>query len=98
MYPENTNLIHASKLSLLHDQEKGKIRETFVINQIQNQKIPIFYSQKGDFKINDYIFEVGGKSKNTRQIRGEEKANLLADDILIGEQSTIPLYLLGLLY
>ena len=98
MYPENTNLIHAANFSLAEDQEKGKIRETFIVNQIQNQKIPIFYSQKGDFKINDYIFEIGGKRKNTKQIQGIEKVFILADDILVGSQSTIPLYLFGLLY
>lgn len=98
MYPENTNFIHASKLSLLQDQEKGKIRETFVVNQIQNQGIPVFYSKKGDFKIQDYIFEVGGKHKNRKQIQGEEKAFLLADDVLTGTSSTIPLYFFGLMY
>ena len=98
MYPENTNLIYSANISLLQDQERGKVRETFVVNQIQNQEIPIFYSQKGDFKINDYIFEVGGKNKSTRQIRGEKNAFVLADDILVGSSSIIPLYLFGLLY
>ncbi|MCX6990516.1 MAG: AAA family ATPase [Chlamydiae bacterium] len=98
MYPDNTNLIYAASLSLLQDQERGKVRETFVVNQMQNQKNPIFFSQKGDFKINDVIFEVGGKSKSTAQIRGEEKAFILADDILVGSKSTIPLYLFGMLY
>jgi uncharacterized protein len=98
MYPENTNLIYAANISTLEDQERGKVRETYVVNQIQNQQIPIFYSQKGDFKIEDYIFEVGGKGKTTKQIQGEKKALLLSDDILVGSQSTIPLYLLGFLY
>lgn len=98
MYPENTNLIYSANISLLQDQERGKVRETFVVNQIQNQEVPIFYSQKGDFKINDCIFEVGGKNKSTRQIRGEKNAFVLADDILMGTPSTIPLYLFGLLY
>ncbi len=98
MYPENTNLIYAANIAVLQDQERGKVRETFVVNQIQNQEIPIFYSQKGDFKIKDYLFEVGGKNKSTKQIRGEKNAFVLADDILVGSQSTIPLYLLGLMY
>ncbi len=64
MYPENTNLIYVANLSLVKDQEKGKVRETFLVNQIQTQKIPIFYSTKGDFSINDVIVEVGGGRKN----------------------------------
>ena len=98
MYPENTNLIYAANLSLTQDQEKGKVRETFVINQIQNLNIPVFYSPKGDFKIKDYIFEVGGKNKNTTQLQGAEKSFVLADDLLIGSKKIIPLYLMGLLY
>lgn len=100
MYPDNTNLIYiyAAHLSLTKDLEKGKVREGFVVNQIQNTKTPIFYSAKGDFKVDDYIFEVGGKSKTGKQIQGEKNAFILADDILIGSKSTIPLYLFGLLY
>lgn len=98
MYPENTNLIHAAYLPLAQDQTKGKIRETFVVNQIQNAEIPIFYSNKGDFKIGENIFEVGGKNKNTKQIKGMNNAFILADDILVGSKNVIPLYLFGFLY
>ena len=80
------------------DQIKGKIRETFVVNQIQNVQLPIFYSKKGDFKIENYIFEIGGKNKTKKQIIGEENAFILADDILVGSKLVIPLYLFGFLY
>ncbi|NGX64022.1 MAG: hypothetical protein KR126chlam6_01446 [Candidatus Anoxychlamydiales bacterium] len=98
MYPDNSNLIHASYLPLAKDQIKGKIRETFVVNQIQNVQLPIFYSKKGDFKIENYIFEIGGKNKTKKQIIGEENAFILADDILVGSKLVIPLYLFGFLY
>ena len=98
MYPENTNLIYAAYLPLAQDQTKGKIRETFVVNQMQNMQIPIFYSNKGDFKIGETIFEVGGKNKNTKQIKEDKNAVILADDILVGTQNRIPLYLMGFLY
>jgi len=98
MYPENTNLIHAAYLPLAQDQTKGKIRETFVVNQVQNAEIPIFYSNKGDFKIGDYIFEIGGRGKNSKQIKRENNAYILADDILVGSKNVIPLYLFGFLY
>ena len=98
MLPENTNLIHAAYLPLAQDQTIGKIRETFFVNQIQNAQIPIFYSNRGDFKVGDTIFEIGGKNKNQKQIKHEEKAFIAADDILVGSQNTIPLYLLGFLY
>lgn len=98
MYPENTNLFSAAYLPLAQDQTKGKIRETFVVNQVQNAEISIFYSKKGDFKIGDSIFEIGGKGKNGKQIKGQSQAFILADDILIGSKNVIPLYLFGFLY
>jgi len=98
MYPENTNLIHAAYLPLAQDQTRGKVRETFIVNQVQNAEIPIFYSSKGDFKIGDSIFEVGGKGKNGKQIQRANHAFILADDILVGSKNVIPLYLFGFLY
>jgi predicted AAA+ superfamily ATPase len=98
MYPDNTNLIHAAYLPLAQDQTKGKMRETFVVNQLQNGGYPLFYSPVGDFKVGDCIFEVGGKGKNKKQIKNEKNAVILSDDILVGSQSVIPLYLFGFLY
>ncbi|NGX49189.1 MAG: hypothetical protein K940chlam5_00785 [Candidatus Anoxychlamydiales bacterium] len=98
MYPDNSNLIYASYLPLAQDQIKGKIRETFVVNQIQNMQIPIFYSQNGDFKVSNMIFEIGGKNKTRKQIYAEKNAFILADDIVVGAKGIIPLYLIGFLY
>ncbi len=98
MYPENSNLIYAAYLPLAEDQTKGKIRETFVVNQVQNAEQPIFYSKVGDFKIGDHIFEIGGKNKTNKQIRNEKSSFVLSDDIIVGSRDTIPLYLFGFLY
>lgn len=98
MYPDNTNLIHSAIVPLLEDQERGKIRETFVVNQVQSAQLPLFYSEQGDFKIKDCIIEVGGKGKTTKQIQKAKKSYVIADDILEGSQRIIPMYLLGFLY
>ena len=89
---------HAAYVPLAKDQEKGKIREVFLVNQIQNIGSPIFYSQKGDFLLGEYLVEVGGKGKTAKQEQGVEKAFVLADDILVGSRSVIPLYLFGFPY
>ncbi len=98
MYPDNTNLIYSVHAPLLEDQERGKIRETFVVNQIQNTGLPLFYSELGDFKVKDSILEVGGKSKTTKQIKKINNAYIIADDIVMGSEQVIPMYLLGFLY
>lgn len=98
MFPENTNLMFASYLPQTQDSVIGKVRETFVINQFQNAGINVFYSEIGDIEANNIIFEIGGKNKTLKQIKGLENGYILADDILVGNQRTIPLYLAGLLY
>lgn len=79
------------------DNALGKIRETFVINQLQNASQPIFYSQHGDFLVNDCVFEVGGKNKSFQQIKEVENGYVFADGIVTGFGNKIPLYLLGFL-
>ena len=45
-----------------------------------------------------YLFEVGGKSKNQKQIAGIENSFIAADDIEFGFENKIPLWLFGFLY
>ncbi len=60
---------------------------------------PTFFTKNGDFLVqNTYTFEVGGKSKNSRQIQNLEKAYLALDDIETGHRNSIPLWLFGFLY
>lgn len=98
MYPENTNLIYSSYLPLTQDKVIGKIRETFLVNQLQNADITVFYSENGDFKVNDLIFEVGGANKKTKQIKDIENSYIVSDGLLVGTHRQIPLHLLGFLY
>ncbi|MAZ77539.1 MAG: ATPase [Legionellaceae bacterium] len=97
MYPDNTNLIYAAYLAQPEDMLLGKVRETFAINQLQNSGLSVFYSEHGDFKIDDNVFEIGGKNKTTKQIKDQKNAYIFADDILIGTKNKIPLFMLGLL-
>ncbi len=98
MYPDNPNLMFAAYVAMAQDNTVGKVRETFVLNQMQNAGLQTFYSVKGDVVVNGYIFEIGGPSKKETQIRHEKNAYILADGILIGSKTQIPLYLAGFLY
>jgi len=54
---------------------------------------------KGDVLVdNTYLFEIGGKSKTKKQIGHVENAFTVNDDIEIGFQNSIPLWLFGFLY
>lgn len=94
IYLDNTNLIYA----LANDNANiGNIRETFFINQLR-VRYNVLASAIADFQINNYIFEVGGKHKNQKQITGVENAFLVKDDIEYGFLNTIPLWQFGLTY
>ncbi len=105
LYPEHSNLIYA-ELIIQQQEMAGTIRETFVMNQLKNVNLSIFYSDAGDFQIENprkpsespYIIEIGGRNKTLRQIKNQEKGYVFADSILIGLNRTIPLFLLGFLY
>lgn len=44
-------------------------------------------------------FEIGGKNKDKKQIKGNlDNAFIVKDDILYGNKKEIPLYLFGFLY
>lgn len=98
IYPDNTNLIYASHIvPIPEDSLMGKVRETFVLNHLQNKGIPVHYTDVGDFQTDSLLFEVGGKNKTLRQLKAQPNAKVLADGILLGDAKTIPLYLLGFL-
>jgi predicted AAA+ superfamily ATPase len=95
LYLDNTNLLYTIAP---HNIQIGHVRETFFANQLGYKHL-IEYTEKGDFKIDQTtIFEIGGKNKNKEQIIGLQNAFIAADDIEIGFQEKIPLWLFGFLY
>jgi hypothetical protein len=95
IFLNNTNLMFALAFN---QPEKGALREAFVFNQLVVTH-QVRQPKSGDFEVdNKYIFEVGGKSKTQRQIRGQENAFVLKDDMEFPVDNTIPLWLFGFLY
>jgi len=98
MYPENSNLIYSAALSQTPDQIKGKVRETFIMNQLKNSGHDVWYTDTGDYKVKEFVFEVGGKNKSFEQFKGNKNGYVVSDGILTGFKNKIPLYLFGFLY
>ncbi len=95
IYLDNPNLHY-----VLNPQQvnMGSIRESFFANQL-GQVCDIYLHRQTDFHIDNSIsIEVGGKHKGQDQIRGLENAYLALDDIEVGYENRVPLYLFGLLY
>lgn len=95
IYLHDPNIIYVLASDNL---EKGNVRETFFFNQV-NVTNKITSSKNADFLVNDqYTFEVGGKTKSSKQISGIADAYIVKDDIEIGFDNKIPLWLFGFLY
>ncbi|MEA1916589.1 MAG: hypothetical protein U9N42_03555 [Campylobacterota bacterium] len=89
----NTNILYSYSNKFNIEVDVGAVRETFFINCFDN----IFYSDVGDFKVGDYLFEVGGKSKKFTQIKDIENSFLAVDIDFSTTNNKIPLWLFGFL-
>lgn len=83
---------------LCSSADLGAIRESFFVSQVSLGH-QVHYYNKGDFIVNDtLVFEIGGASKKDTQLDNNDKGYIAADDIEIGYDNKIPLWLFGFLY
>lgn len=94
IYLENTNLAFALK----EQPNIGNIRETFVLNQLLNAGMKVNSPNAGDFTVDELTIEVGGKSKNTSQVKHLDNYLIASDDIETGGGNKVPIWLFGFLY
>ncbi|MDF1655420.1 MAG: AAA family ATPase [Coxiellaceae bacterium] len=95
IYLNNTNQLYAISPK---SQNLGTIRELFflsMLSHLYNVGIP----NNGDFLVEDeWLFEIGGKKKNIKQVLEEKNAYLACDDLDMGKGNKIPLWLFGFVY
>ena len=76
----------------------GSMRESFFVSQV-GLKHQVHYHDKGDFLVDDVtVFEVGGASKTDAQLDKNTQGYVVADDLEIGYENKIPLWLFGFMY
>ena len=93
---ENPNLLYVLSLE---DVNKGTLREVFMVNQLSYQHQVEYSTRSADYTIDRrYTIEVGGKSKDGKQIAREQSAFIAADNIDYPVGNKIPLWAFGLLY
>lgn len=94
MYLDNTNLFSI----FCNNSKIGTIRETFFASSVSYNH-NINYPKSGDFILDEkYTFEIGGKDKSFKQLKDAELGYIVADDIEIGVNNKIPLWLFGFIY
>ena len=93
IYLNNTNLHYA----YCDKREIDTVREALFASMLEGHDLRVH--SKADFLVDDkYVFEVGGKNKKRKQIKDTENSLLVLDDIEIGMDNKIPLWLFGFLY
>ena len=95
IFLENTNLMFALSGNTA---DTGNIRETFFVNQLkENHTVEL--STQTDFLVDGKLsFEIGGRSKNKKQLQNLKNAFIAADNIEYGYENKIPLWLFGFIY
>ncbi len=95
IFLENPNLM---EVLALQTTNVGNLRESFLVGQLAYQH-EVEYPQKGDLLIDGlYTIEIGGKSKEGKQIANVERAYIASDDIEYAFGNKIPLWVFGFLY
>ena len=90
---DNTNILYAHSDEFGVEVNTGTVRETFFASCFSN----IYYSDIGDFRVKDNIFEIGGKNKTFKQIKDIQKSYLVIDTDYTTDSRKIPLWIFGML-
>jgi len=96
IYMENTNMLHALATTRVNE---GTEREVFFINQLSSAHVVEYSKTSADFTIDhQYTIEVGGRSKDGKQIAGVSDSFIASADEEYVLGNKIPLWLFGFLY
>jgi predicted AAA+ superfamily ATPase len=89
----NTNILYTYANEFGIEVDVGTVRETFFASCFES----IYYSDIGDFRVDEYIFEIGGRNKSFKQIRDVPNSYVVVDTDYTVEVNRIPLWLFGLM-
>lgn len=96
IYLENPNMLYALATTRVNE---GTEREVFFINQLSSSHVVEYSKTSADFTIDhQYTIEVGGRSKDGKQITGVPKGYIASADEEYAFGNKIPLWLFGFLY
>ena len=96
IYIENTNMLRALTSTQVNE---GTEREVFFINQLSAAHVVEYNKTSADFTIDhQYTIEVGGRSKDGKQIAGVANSFIASADEEYVLGNKIPLWLFGFLY
>jgi len=96
---ENTNLLKAVAGDMGMSTQVGAVRETFSAHQARSVGLHITIPSRGDFLVEGkFLLEIGGQGKEKNADQGSSSAYGVRDDIEVGFDRDLPLWLFGFLY
>ncbi len=98
IFLNNTNLQYVLSVNFGKAIEIGTIRELLFLQMLIGAGNQVYFSQKGDYRINKTIFEIGGANKTRKQVKGDKTAILVKDELVGISNKVIPLIYFGFLY
>lgn len=98
IFLDNTTLLNVLNAQTGHPADEGAVRELFFVQAVKASGHSIFYVDRGDFIVNDTVFEIGGKRKSRKQVQEIKDAILVKDDIMLASTGVLPLHYFGFLY
>jgi len=93
LFFSNTNILYTYADEFGIEVDIGTVRETFFVSCFDT----IYYSDIGDFRVEDIIFEIGGKNKSFKQIKNIDNSYVVVDTDYTIQNNKIPLWLFGLM-
>jgi uncharacterized protein len=98
IFIHNTTLLNVLNSLVGSELNQGNVRELFFLQSLRDAEQQVFYSNKGDYRVDNHLFEIGGKNKTGAQLQYADLPGILVkDDILHPRQNTIPLFYFGFL-
>ena len=94
VYLDNPTLLYAMPN---RPPNTGNLRETYFYSALSTAGLALAYSTVGDFKTDEYVFEVGGPNKKNTQLQSLPNGYRALDGIGVGFGNAIPLWLFGFL-
>jgi uncharacterized protein len=94
----NTNLYYAVANGSTNPIVTGAVRELAFIQATKNAGLAVFHSKQGDYRIKQFVYEIGGNNKTRKQIKNIDQAFIVKDNALSAAKGSIPLVYFGFLY
>lgn len=89
----NTNILYTFADDFGIEVDRSTVRETFFASCFEH----LYYSDVGDFKVGEYIYEIGGKNKSFAQVKDIKNSYVVVDTDYSMDKNKIPLWLFGIL-